>query len=455
MLGQVIDDRYEIQQSLGYSGRQTFIALDLETQQPVVVKLLKFGGDLSWEQLRLFEREASILQQLDHPAIPRYLDSFELDLPDCRGFVLVQTYLEAKSLEDHLRAGRSFSEPEVKQIAEQLLDILAYLHTQNPAIVHRDIKPSNVLLRDRSGHHVGQVYLVDFGAVQNLVAAKGSTITVVGTYGYMPPEQFGGRAVPASDLYSLGATLIYLLTGTHPADLPQENLRIQFEAQTRLSNELSRWLRKLTEPGLDRRFSSAAQTLQSLRQPSSADIETSRSRPQGTHIRLIKGHNTLKVCIPRPAIGPSVPLPSVRGWGCILAVVLSYGWLLWVAIALINRLGVWLLSFLTEKQISFDSQQITVTYKLLEVIPALQRSLSLQQISQLERSEASYLKSDWGYLKNQAEITIWVGNYPLKLNKLGGLTTPELDWLEYELNSWLDLPVQRQKIRLTHQHPPH
>ena len=88
---------------------------------------------------------------------------------------------------------------------------------------------------ERSGNSVGQVYLVDFGSVQTVLAAEGGTRTVVGTYGYMPPEQFGGRTVPASDLYSLGATLIYLVTGTHPADLPQKDFRIQFEHLTKLS----------------------------------------------------------------------------------------------------------------------------------------------------------------------------------------------------------------------------
>jgi serine/threonine protein kinase len=98
-----------------------------------------------------------------------------------------------------------------------------------PTVIHRDIKPSNILLGDRSGNSLGQVYLVDFGSVQTV--ADGGTITVVGIYGYMPPEQFGGKTIPASDLYSLGATLIDLLTRTHPADLPSRNGCIRFEAE--------------------------------------------------------------------------------------------------------------------------------------------------------------------------------------------------------------------------------
>jgi len=220
-------DRYQIQQQLGKkAGRQTFLAIDNETQQPVVIKLLSFNKDFEWDDLKLFEREAETLKSLNHPAIPCYLDFFEVDLPHSKGVALVQSYIPAKSLEAQLKAGRRFSEPEVKQLAIALLEILSYLHSQQPPVIHRDIKPSNILLGERSGNFVGQVYLVDFGSVQTLAATEGGTITVVGTYGYMPPEQFGGRAVPASDLYSLGATLIYLTTGKHPAELPQINLKL-------------------------------------------------------------------------------------------------------------------------------------------------------------------------------------------------------------------------------------
>ena len=266
----ILNERYEIVQPLSKkTGRQTFLARDLKTQTLVVLKLLKFGSDFEWEQLKLFEREAKTLQNLFHPAIPGYLDSFELDLPNCKGFALVQTFIEAKSLEEHLKNGRTFSEAEVKQLAQALLEILIYLHGRSPSIIHRDLKPSNILLTNRSGHSFGQVYLVDFGSVQNLVATEGGTITVVGTYGYMPPEQFGGRAVPASDLYSLGATLVYLVTGMHPADLPQHNLQIQFRDRVSLNPGFVSWIEILTKPTVEERFDTAQKALQSLEQSSS------------------------------------------------------------------------------------------------------------------------------------------------------------------------------------------
>jgi serine/threonine protein kinase len=134
-------------------------------------------------------------------------------------------------------------------------------------VIHRDIKPSNILLKNRSGNSVGEVYLVDFGAVQTLATQQGKTVTVVGTYGYMPPEQFGGRAVPASDLYGLGATLIALITKQHPADLPQKDLQIEFEQFTQLSSGFTNWLKSMTHPSLDSRPASVQIAKEVLEKP--------------------------------------------------------------------------------------------------------------------------------------------------------------------------------------------
>ena len=192
--GEILADRYQCDRRLGkQAGRQTLLARDLKTQQQVVVKLLSFSSDFNWEDLKLFEREVETLKSLSHPAIPQYLDSFEIDTPNRKGFALVQTYIEAKSLQEYLSDGRTFSESEVKQLATALLDILAYLHQRHPPVIHRDIKPSNILLKNRSGNSVGEVYLVDFGAVQTLATQQGKTVTVVGTYGYMQNNLAGGR----------------------------------------------------------------------------------------------------------------------------------------------------------------------------------------------------------------------------------------------------------------------
>ncbi|HIK22720.1 MULTISPECIES: serine/threonine-protein kinase [unclassified Thermosynechococcus] len=250
MIGQILGDRYELLRELGcHLGRRTYLALDRYRYEQVVLQLLLFGGGMTWDDFKVFEREVAVLQTLDHPAIPRYLDYFEINTPDLKGFALVQTYIEAKSLATWQAEGRVFSEEDLRLLADRLLDILIYLHSRQPPVIHRDIKPTNVLLGDRSGHDLGKVYLVDFGAVQTATASRAQT--VVGTYGYMPPEQFGGKTLPASDLYALGMTLIYLATGTPPDQLPQKELRVQFQPLVSLSPPFIRWLEKMVAPALE------------------------------------------------------------------------------------------------------------------------------------------------------------------------------------------------------------
>ena len=185
----VLNDRYHYQETLGNkAGRTTILAEDSQSGQRVVIKLLTFSNEFHWEDLRLFERETATLRSLDHPAIPRYLDNFEVDNSQGKSLALLQSYIPAKSLAEYLQEGRQFSEVEVQELLNALLDILSYLHDRHPPVIHRDLKPSNILLGDRSGNSIGQVYLVDFGSVQTLATRAGQTITVVGTYGYMPPE---------------------------------------------------------------------------------------------------------------------------------------------------------------------------------------------------------------------------------------------------------------------------
>ncbi|WP_071187380.1 serine/threonine-protein kinase [Trichormus sp. NMC-1] len=261
---QILQERYQIERQLGNNGiRQTWLAKDLQAADKenalVVVKLLAFGGAVQWDDLKLFEREAQILKQLNHPRIPQYIDYFCMD-DRSLWFGLVQEYIPGESLKEKLVAGGRFTENQTRKIAVQVLKILIYLHELNPGVLHRDIKPSNLIWGEDN-----QIYLVDFGAVQDKAAKEGVTFTVVGTYGYAPIEQFGGRAVPSSDLYALGASLIHLLTGLAPADLPQKDLRLQFSDQVSLSQYFVNWLEKLTEPAPEQRFSSARQALDVLK----------------------------------------------------------------------------------------------------------------------------------------------------------------------------------------------
>jgi serine/threonine protein kinase len=254
-LDTILANRYQILEQLSQkAGRLTFLAQDIRSQNLVIVKVLRFDPNFQWDDLKLFEREAITLQNLSHPAIPEYLDCFDLEAADIRGFALVQTYIDAPSLESIIKSGQKFSEAQVIELADRLLSILTYLHEQNPPVIHRDIKPSNILLTNRSGNKIGDVYLVDFGSVQTAASKEDGTITIVGSYGYMPLEQFGGQTTAASDLYSLGMTLIYLITGTHPAAMTYINGQVKFTAE--ISNRFRRWLEKITQPYLNKRFDS-------------------------------------------------------------------------------------------------------------------------------------------------------------------------------------------------------
>lgn len=267
MAGQILGDRYEVQQQLGKkSGRWTLLARDLTNESLVIIKLVFIDDELKSDDLRLFKREAEALKSLGHPSTPEYLGNFEMDLPmNGKALALVQSYIHGKSLDHYLKEGRNFTEREAKQIAKEVLKILDYLHSRQPPIIHRDIKPSNVLLVTQPGTSRIQVYLVDFGSVKSFSASENTSLTLVGTRGYMPPEQVGGRTVRASDLYGLGVTLVTCLTGTEPADIPTRGMRLEFETITDLSPGFTAWLKKMIHPALDRRFGTATEALEELR----------------------------------------------------------------------------------------------------------------------------------------------------------------------------------------------
>ncbi len=255
--------RYQLEAKLGANGaRQTWLATDqarTELEAKVIVKTLYFGQGMEWQDYKLFERESETLQSLTHPQIPCYRGAFRHEVIGGVYYGLVHDYIPGRSLAECVRAGQRFSEAEVKQMASSILEILVDLHGRYPPVIHRDIKPSNLILGDDQ-----MIHLVDFGSVQT-EGQKGKTVTVVGTYGYMPLEQFGGRAVPASDLYALGATILYLLTGIEPADFPQDNLRINMDS-VHFGYTFKKWLEQMLEPNLERRFGSAEQALSALTQ---------------------------------------------------------------------------------------------------------------------------------------------------------------------------------------------
>ncbi|MEG5174874.1 ankyrin repeat domain-containing protein [Microcoleus sp. B3-D7] len=273
---------YQIKKLLGEGGSSTtYEAVDLQTHQRVALKALSLQKMNDWKVLELFEREANVLSKLNHPGIPRYLDYFYVDTPDNRCFYIVQELAQGQSLASLVENGWHASEPEIQRIATQILEILVYLHSQTPPVTHRDIKPENIVFKSPSDSHKEKdwaVCLVDFGAVQNTyynTLMRGST--VVGTYGYMAPEQFLGQAVPATDLYGLGATLLYLLTHRSPAELPTNILEKDFRSQIQISSAFADWLGKTLASDLENRFNSAKEALELLRNPRICSVKSDRS----------------------------------------------------------------------------------------------------------------------------------------------------------------------------------
>jgi len=308
---QVLHERYQLKQKLGQNaGRQTWLAEDIRVSptELVVVKLLAFGGEVQWDDLKLFEREAQILKQLHHPRIPKYRDYFHIDERSL-WFGLVQEYIPGSSLKQQLTQGKRFTEEQIRKIAVDVLLILKFLHQLLPPVLHRDIKPSNLIWGEDE-----QVYLVDFGAVQDRSHQEGTTFTVVGTYGYAPMEQFGGRAIPASDLYALGATLIHLLTGTAPADLPSRNLQICFEERVSLSRGMVNWIKTLTEPAPEQRFQSAVEALSALKYGMVIDRQED-SREVPLELLPMKSAAFVNNSGNSNLLDSSVPVPDeIKGW---------------------------------------------------------------------------------------------------------------------------------------------
>ena len=276
-IGSIIADQYELMELLGEGGSgSTYRAIRSKNEAVVAVKMLSLRHLQDWKQLELFEREAQILSQLNHPQIPQYLEYFHIDTPDNRAFYLVQQLIPGKSLAAWVESGCRFTEAEIKDIAQQLLAILQYLHQQSPPLIHRDIKPQNIIRNSN-----GQVFLVDFGSVQHVyqnTILKGST--VAGTYGYMAPEQFRGSALPASDLYGLGATILYLLTHRSPADLPQERLKLSFRQHVNISQHFADWLDAMIEPVIEQRFPTAIIAANNLQNANSLPFKTKAGCPQ-------------------------------------------------------------------------------------------------------------------------------------------------------------------------------
>ena len=251
---------YQITRELGHNragGRVTYLATEINTKRSVVVKQFQFAQTgANWAEYQAYEKEIEILRALDNPNIPRYLDSFQT----ASGFCMVQEYKDANSL----ATSPQQTPQKTKQIAISVLEILKYLQNRMPPVIHRDLKPENILVDDRLN-----VSLVDFGFARIGGGEVAASSVVKGTLGFMPPEQmFNRQLTVASDLYSLGATLICLLIGinsTEVGSLMDDTGRINFKHRLpQLTPEFLDWLQKMVEPNFKHRYPSANVALNAL-----------------------------------------------------------------------------------------------------------------------------------------------------------------------------------------------
>src|SRR5919199_1578555 len=209
----VLQGRYRVVRQLGQGGMgAVYEAIDQRLDTTVALKETLFADERLRKQ---FEREARLLARLHHPALPRVSDHFS----EGDGQFLVMQFIPGDDLSEMMTRKRGpFPADQVLTWADQLLDALDYLHTQDPQIIHRDIKPQNLKLTSR-----GQIILLDFGLAKGQAGEISRVTTAASIFGYTPNyaplEQIQGLGTDTrSDLYSLGATLYHLITGVKPPD---------------------------------------------------------------------------------------------------------------------------------------------------------------------------------------------------------------------------------------------
>jgi len=262
--GTILQNRYYILGVLGSGGMSTvYKARDMHFPKVerlcAIKEMLNTATDPQVREMvtRNFEREASLMATLRHPAIPQVYDYFtEGD----RSYLVIE-FVHGKDLETLLNETRGFlSESQVVNWALQICDILIYLYNHKPnPVVFRDMKPSNIMLDEQ-----GRIHLVDFGIAK--VFQSGEKGTMIGTEGYSPPEQYRGVAEPRGDIYALGATLHHLLTKQDPRLEPPFSFheRPIHAANPTVSSELQEIINRALEYDINRRFGSAEELRRAL-----------------------------------------------------------------------------------------------------------------------------------------------------------------------------------------------
>ena len=266
----ILRNRYRPVKLLGGGGfGQVYLAEDIDKlNEPCVIKKFEPYVENS-EGLQkakdLFVQEAEQLHKLEeHSQIPTLYAYFE----EKGGLYIIQQYIEGETLEQELKKEGVFNEDKITSLLKELLSVLKFVHEHN--IIHRDIKPSNIMRRTRPNSRQNSLVLIDLGIAKYVDRAISQTGTIVGTPGYSPLEQMGkGRALPASDLYSLGVTCFHLLTGIPPSNLWQTKAyswtnEWQKEVKQPVSTKLKTIIDKLLQMDYKNRYQSATDVLKDL-----------------------------------------------------------------------------------------------------------------------------------------------------------------------------------------------
>ncbi|MBD2182673.1 serine/threonine protein kinase [Planktothrix sp. FACHB-1355] len=450
----IVAQRYTIIDILGQGGMgTTYEAEDLQTRKRVAIKALSLNRMADWKVLELFEREASVLSHLNHPAIPRYIDYFQVETNNNQSFYLVQELAEGRSLFSLVQSGWHATETEVRQLAAQILDVLSYLHALTPPVIHRDIKPHNIIRRED-----GQIFLVDFGSVkatyQNTITG-GST--VVGTYGYMAPEQFRGQAFAATDLYGLGATLLFVLTHRSPAEFPSRQLKINFRSQSQFSSEFADWLDKLLEPTVENRFLSTKEALSVLK--GNGVLVPKLRRPAGTRVALTKTDRLLVAEIPRQGWQYWDLFNFVSGlmWLAISSFLFSFYrlvfyspffWLFPLGAILLGMFGLVKLKdsvfkLLGRTKLEIDRQNFRLRWSFLGVFYQVQgrtQDIDRVEVSKFVPTEDELLAKLKGQIPRSVTACAFVEG--VRTHRFGFWLTPiEKDWLTQEIAAFVKKPL--------------
>lgn len=266
----LLKGRYELTSSLGQGGfGATFLAKDrnIPGHPERVIKQLRPNATspgVMRMARELFEREATTLGKIgSHPQIPALMDYFE----ERSEFYLVQEFVKGLTLHQEIKHDGPVTEQGAKQVLSEILPMLDYIHSQK--VIHRDIKPANIIRRAQDR----KLVLIDFGAVKDQVGpiSEQSDMTAltsyaIGTPGYAPPEQMAMRPIYSSDVYALGVTCIYLLTGRSPKELGYNPAtgEIMWQANIHVSSHFAEVLSKMLDMSVRHRYQSANEVLEAL-----------------------------------------------------------------------------------------------------------------------------------------------------------------------------------------------